>query len=325
MSMKKIATLANVSVPTVSKSFSGSSEVSEETRKAVFDAAKELGLYDKYTRNKFKKKVIGVICPDIESDLHRMVVTHLRKELEKLNAIMALSITGFSKSAETEVYNYYSSYLKADGIIIIGAFEEISSPYNPPTVYLMNKGVISGKKSDVIQTTSYISMEKAITHLRANGHKSIAYISNFADDGRYDMFSGAMKKQGYMINKDLVRISEKPFEEAGKHEMDTIFENGTKPDAVIVANDNIAVGVYKSIHGHGLKIPDDISVIGMDNTGISSFLEPPLSTISLITEEHCRMAAELVMKRIKSRFYRTGIIKLPSEFIIRKSTGVKKW
>ena len=153
---------------------------------------------------------------------------------------MALSITGFSKNAATEFYNYYASYL----IIVIGAIAEISSPYNIPTVYLMNKGIISGTKSDVIQTTSHLSVNNAIEHLRKNGHKSIANISNFADDGRYDMFSGAMKKQGYMINKDLVRISEKPFEEAGKHEMDTIFGNGTKPDAVIVANDNIAVGIY---------------------------------------------------------------------------------
>ena len=78
--MKKIATVAKVSLSTVSKAFSGSKEISQETRDKIFSVAKELNCFDKYNQTKTLKKVIGIICPEIISEFYTNIVYNLQNK-----------------------------------------------------------------------------------------------------------------------------------------------------------------------------------------------------------------------------------------------------
>ena len=103
MNLKQFAQITGVSISTVSKIFSGSEEISEKTRKLVLDKAKELGIYDKYNKNKYSKKLIAVICPELESEYYTAILSIFNKALLEKDCTMSVSVTGFSISMENEL------------------------------------------------------------------------------------------------------------------------------------------------------------------------------------------------------------------------------
>lgn len=323
MSMSKIAKLANVTVSTVSKAFSGSNEVSAETRKLIFDAARELGYFDKYNKQ-FNKKVIAVIAPEFSSDIYYSMLMSLKSELYKQGGIMTISVTDFSKDTEQELYNYYSSYLKADGIIVIESSGcDYSNVSGLPVVAIHRE--IKGIHADVVQSNIVPAIHEALSYLRENGHKNIAFIGDKLSMRKCEMIVDEIKKMGFLLKKNYIKISEKRFEEAGIEMMDELFSQNIIPDVVFASYDYIALGVIKSIKKHGLQIPKDISVIGTDDIAISRYSDPSLSSISFNVSKICQVASKLIMKRINSRYpYPEDVITIPSEFIIRDSIGKAK-
>lgn len=99
MNLETLAKLAEVSVGTVSKAFSGSKEISEDTKERIFALAKEHGCFDKYNKNRFDKKVIAVICPELNSEYYSATVTLLNREITLRGGIMSVSTTDFSGRA----------------------------------------------------------------------------------------------------------------------------------------------------------------------------------------------------------------------------------
>ena len=100
MNLNTLAKLCGVSAATVSKAFSGSEEISEDTRNKIFEIAKQHGVYDRYNKNKYDKKVIAVICPELNSDYYNKYVTLLDKEITALGGIMTVSVSNFDADRE---------------------------------------------------------------------------------------------------------------------------------------------------------------------------------------------------------------------------------
>ena len=107
MTMKKLADLANVSKSTISKAFSGSPDISKKTRDHIFQIAKEHGCYDKYNKKPFDKKIIAVICPEINSEDYTSIVNLLMNFLDERNAMMLLSTSSFNETKEKDIYKYF--------------------------------------------------------------------------------------------------------------------------------------------------------------------------------------------------------------------------
>ena len=113
MNLETLAKLAEVSVGTVSKAFSGSKEISEDTKDRIFALAKEHGCFDKYNKNRFEKKVVAVLCPEIKSEYYTTIATLLERQITSHGGIMLLSTTEFSEEREMTLFSYYASYCKA--------------------------------------------------------------------------------------------------------------------------------------------------------------------------------------------------------------------
>ena len=320
MNLNTLAKLCGVSAATVSKAFSGSEEISEDTRNKIFEIAKQHGVYDRYNKNKYDKKVIAVICPELNSDYYNRYVTLLDKEITALGGIMTVSVSNFDADREKTLISYYSSYCKADGIITVNQKCRVGSEIGIPIV-----AIGPGKNADTadkIENTNV--MDDVITYLKENGHTDIGFVGEPLTVGKNEYFKEAMRSHALLLNEDYIKTSSLRFEEAGIQVMDRWFEEKSElPTAIIAAYDYIAIGIIKSIIRHGLKVPEDISVIGMDDIAVGNYLETPISTIKGNTELCCRKAAEIIMKKIKNRYYSESLV-VPSEFVVRDSSGKAK-
>ena len=207
MTIDKLAKLANVAQSTVSKAFSGSPEISEKTRERIFQIAKEHGCFDKYNKKKFKKRVIAVICPEIESEHYSSLVKHLMKHTEERDAIMALSITGFDPEKENELYTYYSCYCRIDGIIVIDPCRKYSNDAMLPTVYISSDG--SHKEADNLHFSLEKAMYDILLTLKKLGHTHIGFAGEPLTPSEQEHFQNAAAALSIPVSPSQIKLSQK--------------------------------------------------------------------------------------------------------------------
>ena len=325
MTMKKLAELANVSKSTVSKAFSGSADISKETREHIFQIAKERGCYDKYNKRPFDKKVIAVICPEINSEDYSSIVKLLITFLEERNAMVLLSSSSLDAAQEKDFYRYYSTYCKTDGIIII----EAAGAYTNEEVIVPTVSILALHNSpaiDNIALSATEAMNNIISTLKELGHRQIGFVGEPYTQGELALFKSTAQGLAISLNDSSIKVSDKRFEDAGKDAVRRWLDEGTLPTAIVTAYDYIALGVMKELMQNGLRIPEDVSVVGSHDMMISSLVNPPLSSTRYPNEDICKEAVSLLFKKIDNRHYRARhITKIPVEFIHRGSVGpIKK-
>ncbi len=323
MTLSKLAELAGVSVSTVSKAFSESPDVGKETRERIFSIAKENGCFDKYNKHRFPKKVIAVLCPELGSDHYSSTVSCLMKYIEEAGALMTLAVTNFDASREHELYTYYSAYGKADGIIMIGLFGNRHKEVLIPTVVMDSKK--DWKEVDKVYFSIENAMRNALSTLKELGHTEIGFAGERLTNAKQKIFQTIVCELAISIDDTKIKVSKKRFEEAGEDCVRAWLNEGTLPTAIVAAYDYIAIGVIKELTSRGYRVPEDVSVIGMDDIARSPFLETSLSSIHFPKEEICREAVSLIIKKIDNQYYRarhTTVI--PTEFIPRDSIAQVK-
>ncbi len=314
MSLKKIAQASGVSVSTVSKAFSGSPEISPETRKKVIEVSKKLGCFEKYTKEKYPEKIIGVICPELGSEHYTNLLTNLEREITARNAIMVVSVSNFDKKREEELFRYYSNFRKADGIIIISSVD-FSNFSGIPTVVMGES-----KTADCVFVDSSEAINDAVRYLKKTGRKKIAFIGEELTVAREKMFENAMEKNAVAVMNKFVISTKKRFHDAGFCAAEHFFQNGDFPDAIVAAYDYIAIGAIRALKAHGKKVPDDVAVIGMDNISAGEDLDIPLATIDYHDEQISRIAVDMLFDAFsKRRPEKYKSIAVKSDLIIRDS------
>ena len=320
MNLNTLAKLAGVSVATVSKAFSGREEISAETRDRIFAIARAHGCFDKYNKNKFDKKVIAVICPELNSDYYNAYITILNREIEAQGGLMTVSVHNFSHEKTEEMFAYYSSYCKADGIIVVGPTGILNNPLMIPAV------AIGTSKDHEYVDSIFIdfgtAIMDAIYFLKAKGHTRIGFAGETLTGSKEKLFRNALRHAGIPLREEWIKVSEERFEKAGITATDAFLKEKELPTAILASYDNIAIGMIKSLQEKGIRVPEDISVIGMDDIAVASFLETSLSSIRTHTDEACRLAVELIMKKLKNQYYSVRQnITIASEFIPRDSSA----
>lgn len=319
MTMAQLAAIAGVSVSTVSKAFSGSGEISDKKREYIFEIARREGCYDKYTKNPYNKSVIAIIYPEFKSRLYSEQLTFLEDEIKKHNGMAIVSCTDFDKDRQDELLTFFSEYAKVDGIIIMGKYSEreLSLP-------VVSIGEIDGK-CDSVRVSSRKAVVDAIKHFKEYGHSDIAFIGEPLTTSKCDMFREAMHKNKLEINEEYIIEGQGRFESAGYTAMNKLFELEAPPTAILAAYDDIAIGAMKSIYEHGLSIPEDISIIGMDDIKETPYLSVPLTSITAYNEDLCQITVDMLFERIKGSVKNIRNVKISRELIKRGSVGkVKK-
>ncbi len=293
-----IAEIAGVSIATVSRVVNGSDKVSEKTRNRVMEVIEKEG----FTPNVFAQGLglhtmhtVGILVPDI-SDLYMAeAVAYLEKYLSENGYECILSCSGFEqegKTAHTEML--LSKHV--DAMIYVGSTYAGNGKKKEETDYIRKAAgqvpvfIINGYVKGENVYSSVNNDEKAVyevtNRLIKKGRRDIIFLT---DSGSY---SALKKKSGY----------EKALKEAGielKDDMEYHVENSIdavrkllkgikRPfDAVIASNDNIAVGAVKYAYSAKKKMPEDIEIVGYNNSSIVAVCEPELSSIDNRTGEIC--------------------------------------
>jgi len=323
MNLKMIAKLAGVSVATVSKAFSGSKEISDKTKERIFEIARQNDCFDKYFKNKYGKKVVAVIYPEIQSNYYAKIVDDLEKMLQERNIVMVSSISDFDKEREVELFQYYAFYSGVDGIIIVEQRNHIKNNIHMPVVSFFTSGVkAKNKHADNIQIDLSASIEEAILCLKELGHTKIGFAGEALTGVKLDMYKKAMRKAELIVRPADIKISSKRFEEAGIECMEKWFQEENPPTAILAAYDYIAVGLARCISKKGLSIPEDFSIVGIDDIPIVSYMHTAISSVKTHTEEACRAIVDTIVKKIENPYYTPREnITIKTEFVRRESIG----
>ncbi len=334
ISIKDIARAANVSHPTVSRALSHSPLVKGETAERIRQIAASLGYRPSAIARSLatkKTRTIGVVVTTIADPFIADVVSGIEEMANDHGYSVFLANSNANPDREVKVVHSFHER-RVDGIVVtasrVGAlYVPLLSGLKVPIVLINNQ---HPDEPDEFIYSVMIDNIKASTqvmkHLIGLGHKRIAYIGDQAgfqsDTERFAGYRQALAFADYPFLPELIVHGDgKP--EGGRQAMEKLLSLPTPPTAVFCYNDMSALGALRAIHQHGIKVPDDISIVGFDDLAIASYTSPLLTTVGQPKQQMGRMAMETMLKILSGVDAKTNI-KVSGELIIRESTASPK-
>jgi len=317
-----VAEAAGVSIATVSRALNGG-KVSPAAKNAVERAIATLG----YRRNTLarslvtgKSGVVGVLIPDVAGPLYAQMARGIEDVLDT-HGMSFMMVTG---NRDPEVERSSIVLLlnrRVDALILIGSglqhepLEQLLSG-GPPVVLMEREG-----RAESFVTISLANAEgarAATEHLIERGHTRIAHIAGIRR-------AGERRREGYLQALRDAGLEPGPllygdFNETSGVAAGEKLLSHTEVTAVFCSNDRMALGLYSLLKARGIRIPDDLSIIGFDDLSWGEYLDPPLSTVRQPAREMGRVAASQVVAALQGEPTVTSI-RIPAEVVIRASVG----
>ncbi|SIS89107.1 LacI family DNA-binding transcriptional regulator [Belliella pelovolcani] len=334
-----IAKGIGVSPTTVSRALNNHPAVKEKTKKKIFQAASEMGYQSNvFAANLRSKKTnnIGVIVPSLNSSFQASVLAGMEKIASE--AGYNLVITQSLESSEKEIANTLSMFKsRVDGLIVSLASEaeklEHFEPFHKKGIPVLFYDRVANSRDSVGVTIDNIhAAQIATNHLIEQGCKNIVHvlgstkISVYAE--RLKGFKYALIDNGMIFKEDQVIVLDKIDENGAEYVVDKILNLNPLPDGLFVSNDACAASCMNQLIQKGIKIPEDIALVGFNNEVISRLVHPKITTINYPGVE----MGEVVMRNLINHLdepetmllQNTNKITLRSDLIIRDSSLKKK-
>lgn len=323
MNHRKIAELAHVSTSTVSKALSGSREVSNEIAELVRKIALETGYFNEKNKRKAENKrkndaQISVLCPEIISIHYSRIVTQLKNFIEERGGKVAVYIYDFDADKLNDIIKYLSIKMETDGIILLSA-RNVNIPTTIPIVSFdisssdCNYDTISVNMSDVFSDI--------VSFLSKTGHREIGFIGETHTMSKQLHFENAMSKHNIKINPDYIYCIENRFEGIGVEAARQIIEKNLFPTAFITAYDEIAISLIHNLQKAGIRVPEDISIFGMNDIPLAPYIKSSLSTVKFFYDEQAALAVDILYDKIFDCSSTVQHLIVQHELIIRESTS----
>jgi DNA-binding LacI/PurR family transcriptional regulator len=335
VSIKDIARAAKVSHPTVSRALSNSPLVKGETAKRIRQIAASLGYRPSAIARSLatkRTKTIGVVVTSIADPFIADVISGVEEAANDHGYSVFLANSNANPDREVRVVHSFHER-RVDGILVtasrVGAlYVPLLSQLKVPIVLINNQ---HPDETDEFIYSVTIDNIKASTevmrHLIGLGHKRIAYIGDRggfqSDIERLAGYRQALAFAEYPFLPELVVHGDgKP--EGGGQAMESLLALLNPPTAVFCYNDMSALGALRALHSHGIKVPEELSLVGFDDLAIASYTSPLLTTVSQPKQQMGRMAMEIMIKLL-SRIDSKTNIKVEGELIVRESTAPPKF
>ncbi len=318
LTLTKLAKLAHVSVSTASKAFSMSSEVNEQTREELFRLAKEHGCFKKFYNAKYPRFVVALVCPELQSRYYSRMVARLQEVFAEANYEVCVASTRFSSEHKKELLSYYHDYSNVDGILTIDGGDLIDRNYEIPIVALSS---LPNPNADASITFRFEeAIDQIVAYFCSKGVQNIGFLGEPYTQRKQEVLRAALHKRG--IPEMKVFSAQHRFEQGGYEAMEQILAlpPEARPRALLCGYDHLAVGAIKCASDHGLSVPGDIAVVGMDNIPEAEYLIPTLASVDNQLEAVCRAAVDAMMDLLNERPVQQQTF--PSGFILRDSAKV---
>lgn len=308
-SLKDLAQALGVSIPTVSRALKDSPEISRELCARVQQLAKEMNYRPNPFAMSLRKnapRIIGVIVPDIVTHFFASIVSGI-EDMAVANGYFVI-ITTSHEAYEYEKRNVENLVnMRVEGIIACLSQETTDyhhfanlADINVPLI-LFDRVCLTEQFSTVVADGSQ-SAYKATLHLLETGSRRVAFIGggNHLDivKRRKHGYLEALRDSKIPIEKELVVCRKIDYEE-GKIATETLLALPQPPDAILAMNDTLAFAAIEVIRSHGLRIPEDIAIIGYTDEQHANYVQPKLSAVCHQTYEMGQTACRLLIERIK--------------------------
>lgn len=322
VTLQKVAKLAGVSVSTASKALSNSKEVSEETKALVLKAAAELSYFSTVKKRRFENRrhsciTVGIICPEIISVHYSEIVTALCRSIDEMGGKASIFITEFDKDKQKHIFDRCVSEKEIDAIISLEGFEISHDSFSLPIPAVF----LGGKGKNSVNSNLSDGIYKAVRHFADMGHKKIAFAGEPLTISKAVCFEKAMLDIFGACDQSIIFCENGRFEESGRAAGAKIcaLEPNDRPTAVLCAYDEIAYGLIRTMRENSLRVPEDISVIGINDIPTSRFLETPLTSVRNNTEGVVSKVMEILSNQLSQNMHEAEPVFVPCELVIRAS------
>lgn len=324
-----VAREAGVSMATVSRVVNGNPNVKPATRKKVLEAIERLGYRpNAVARGLASKKTttVGVIIPDISS----IFFAELARGIEDIATMYKYNIilcnSDQNKDKEIHLINTLLEK-QVDGIVFMGGHitEEHADEFKrSPVPVVLAATLDTNKEIPSVNIDYKQAVYDAITNLIEQGHERIGMLSGTLDDpvNGYQKFAGyreAIENAGLKFEEELVVIGDYTYD-SGIEAMSTFLELENKPSVIFASTDEMALGIIHAAQDHGLSVPDDIEVLGFDNTRLAVMVRPTLSTVVQPMYDIGAVSMRLLTKYMNKEEVNDHIVVLPHRIEFRQST-----
>ncbi len=330
--IEQVAARAGVGRGTVSRVINGSPQVAERTREAVLRAIDELG----YVPNRAARALVtqrtdtvALLISESEERIFgepffagivRGVSTAITASSRQLVLAMAQSTAGHSR------LEHYLTGQHVDGVLLLSLHGD-----DPLPDHLLARGlpVVLGGRPAGWTGGRYVDVDNrgggraATEHLLSRGRSSIASIT-----GPQDMSAGLERLEGFRQALDTAghdpataAVADGDFSEAsGVRAMRELLDRVPDLDAVFAASDPMAAGALTVLREHGRHVPDDVAVVGFDDSPLSQHTDPPLTTVHQPAERMGQEMAALLLAQMEGRAGPDDSVVLPTELVVRQSS-----
>lgn len=324
----EVAHAAGVHPASVSRALRGvSARVSAETKARIERVAQELGYRPNHLAAALRTKrtnLVAVVLPDLGNPLFAPIVQSIETQLRGQGVMCLVAQTPGDAPGRCALIAGLA-YRQVDGLLVLAA--ETNDPMLAeaqrlaiPTV-LVNRGFGERRFPSVVND-DHESVLLALTHLKELGHTRIAHVA-----GPQESSTGRARRAAFdNVSASLglhARVAEAASftRDAGRKAMETLLKQRSAMTGIFAGNDLIALGVLDALRAHGLRVPQDISLVGHNDMPLVDLIDPPLTTVRIDVEAMGRQAAELLIEQLKRPEQSPSMRVLTPTLVVRGSTG----
>ena len=336
--LRDVAELAGVSIKTVSNVVNDYPHVRDSTREKVREAILQVGYRPQVAARQLRtgaSKMITLAVPSLACSYFSDLAQHFIDEAQHRGQTVVLHSTSAGREAERTVLEGFKQVF-GDGVIFNPLLLEEEhfarmERTTQPTVFIgehLPETLPEG--SDYVRIDNVAAAFEATTHLLQTGRRRIAFLGAIATEhGLQPHSSGSLRRDGYLaalqehgIEPDagIVQAVDDWHRQDGFSGMEKLMARHSDLDGIVCGNDDLAIGVLAQLRRLGLRVPEDIAVVGYDDSPDAPFASPPLTTISPDKHSLASTALDLLTERIHGFDGPPRILDTPYSLVIREST-----
>jgi LacI family transcriptional regulator len=325
-----VAREAGVSMATVSRVVNNNPNVKPQTRKKVFEAIERLGYRpNAVARGLASKKTttVGVVIPDISNAIFAEVARGIEDIANMYRYNIILCNADKKKDKEISVINTLLEK-QVDGLLFMGGTvtqEHIEAFRTSSVPIVLCATTDDNNAIPAVDIDHEKAAFDAVHLLIENGHRNIGMISGTLQDpangyARFQGYKRALEQANIPVRDEHIRVGNYRYE-SGIEAMQYFIDLAEKPTAIFAATDEMAIGAIHTIQDAGLKVPEDISVISVDNSRMASMVRPLLTTVAQPMYDIGAVSMRLLTKLMNKEHVEQAKFVLPHEMIVRKSVA----
>ncbi len=329
--IKEVAARARVSVATVSRVMNHAPSVAEETRTHVLQVMQEMDYHPNLIGRQLRKsqtKRVLVLIPSISNQFYSKIIAKIETTARKYEYRVLVCMTHSEREMELE----YIAMIKAkevDGLIFLTSKLEAAEmdriARKHPVVQCCE--FIEGSHTDVVSIDNEKAAYDAVSFLLDQGHRAIAFFGSaekyHSGNLREKGYRRALQERGIPLDKTHLFFDGYSYQ-SGERMAERMIACANRPSAVFCISDSIAIGCMKKLIDKGIRVPDDISVMGFDDTSIAKMVHPELSTVAQPQADIGESAMEMLMRQINGGEGAFEFKILPHRLALRDTVSKRK-